>query len=332
MRRTWLNSAGLGTTVVVVTLVLYMVAAIYPFDWEWPAVPNAAEALPSGGFRFAETGIVRSRDAPSWVPAAMRTNRLEIMLRVRSFSPQQEGPARIMTLSSDLRTRNFTVGQDGSDMIFRLRTPWSSVNGTPAVQVPGLFAGDEWVDLRILIQPNELQIAAGDKVRVRRQLPPAPLELWDPSVGLALGNELTGDRPWRGEISRALIRADDSSIDYLAPGALEIPVRLWYFNDPQITPFQNLYLRDVILNLAGFVPLGLLVAMWMRERDRGAVWRPLLLVIAVSASLETLQLGFPDRNLSVNDLIFNTIGGGVGIALAYWMGRYRWVLDPRTGT
>jgi len=42
----------------------------------------------------------------------------------------QNGPARIVSFSRDSLARNFTLGQDGADIDFRLRTPISGPNGT----------------------------------------------------------------------------------------------------------------------------------------------------------------------------------------------------------
>jgi hypothetical protein len=43
----------------------------------------------------------------------------------------QTGPARIVSFSADPGTRNFTLGQEGSKIEFRLRTPVSGRNGIP---------------------------------------------------------------------------------------------------------------------------------------------------------------------------------------------------------
>ncbi|MEZ5990401.1 MAG: hypothetical protein R3F30_15055 [Planctomycetota bacterium] len=41
----------------------------------------------------------------------------------------QDGPARIVGLSVDPHTRDFTLGQEGRDLRFRVRTPWNGANG-----------------------------------------------------------------------------------------------------------------------------------------------------------------------------------------------------------
>lgn len=320
------NSVALRWGAVTVTLALYLIATLYPFDWEWPVVRNATDALPGGGVRFDGVGIARTAQAPHWVPAAIASNRLHMDMRVRATAPSQAGPARILTLSPDAKTRNLTVGQDGDALIVRLRTAWTTENGTPNIVVPGVFATDAWVDVRIDIAPGQLRIHVDDVAAVQQGLPMTPLALWSPTHALALGNEMTGDRPWLGAIARAEIRVDGERIDYVAPGALEIPTWIWFFDSARLIPLHDLWARDAVLNLVGFVPLGLLFGLLARARDpAGRVrWlRPLGLVVLVSAGVETAQVGFPDRNPSINDLIFNTAGGAIGLALAARLRRSR---------
>lgn len=60
---------------------------------------------------------------------------------VATSKPTQSGPARIISLSSDSFRRNFTLGQEKTDLVFRLRTPITGINGTNAVlSVPDVFS------------------------------------------------------------------------------------------------------------------------------------------------------------------------------------------------
>jgi hypothetical protein len=60
---------------------------------------------------------------------------------ISAHDRNQTGPARIISLSADIRRRNFTLGQDGQDLIFRLRTPLTGPNGVnPSLRVPSVFS------------------------------------------------------------------------------------------------------------------------------------------------------------------------------------------------
>jgi hypothetical protein len=295
-------------------LAIYLLAALYPFAWDPPV--NAATWQPQGGLSFPGAGLARTVDAPDWMSAALRSQRLAIHLRVRPALSQQWGPARIMTLSHDTQARNFTVAQSGDDLSLRLRTPATGPNGLPEVRVPDVFSAGEWVNLGIFIEPRALRIVIDGDRRLRRSLPAAPLARWDPDYPLALGNELTTGRPWLGEIARATISAGRQTVSYLRPAMLTTPPIFWLVEPrPALVPFVDLVPRDTIVNILGFIPLGLLLSAGAGPRGRRFPWWSLLFIAGVSLGLELLQLGFVGRTTSINDLICNTLGGALGLVL-----------------
>ncbi|HSA79641.1 MAG TPA: VanZ family protein [Geminicoccaceae bacterium] len=317
-RRAWLT---LATATV---LFAYAALLLWPYEWE-PAgyVENQAQSLPEGGIRFAGPGIARTPAPPEWVAAAMRARELEVQLEVRPLQAKQTGPARIMTLSLDHRHRDFTIAQEGAHLILRLRTPASSLNGTvddaPVARVPDVFRSMRWVTLRLRIESGQLVLSVNGEVVARRSLPADPFENWDPSYSLALGNELTNSRPWLGEIRRAVVRAGDIEVDYARSSELETPKKFWLFpSTPRLIPFQYLIPRDLILNVILFIPLGVLIGAW-RGRRAGRVGRAILLLAAISAGFEMLQLFVPGRVTSIDDVIANTLGGALGVLLVLWL-------------
>jgi len=63
-------------------------------------------------------------------PRLMETSQLTLLLRVRTARLDQSGPARIVTQSMDPSRRNWTLGQMGKRLVFRVRTPISGRNGS----------------------------------------------------------------------------------------------------------------------------------------------------------------------------------------------------------
>jgi glycopeptide antibiotics resistance protein len=59
-----------------------------------------------------------------------KTNQLSIAIWFQPANLQQDGPARIVSLSTDTDHRNFTLGQFGSKLNFRVRTPLNGLNGS----------------------------------------------------------------------------------------------------------------------------------------------------------------------------------------------------------
>ncbi len=64
-------------------------------------------------------------------------SQLTILVRMQTNNLEQTGPARIVTYSLDPFNRNFTLGQIGNTLTFRLRTPGSGSNGAN----PALYTG-----------------------------------------------------------------------------------------------------------------------------------------------------------------------------------------------
>jgi len=62
-------------------------------------------------------------------------------LMVATSDTIQTGPSRIVSLSANRYHRNFTLGQERSDLIFRLGTPLTGENGiNPQLVVPDVFS------------------------------------------------------------------------------------------------------------------------------------------------------------------------------------------------
>lgn len=64
-----------------------------------------------------------------------------LYIKAATYDLTQTGPARIISVSKDPSNRNFTLGQQRRDLIFRLRTPLTGENGTnPQMTVPAVFS------------------------------------------------------------------------------------------------------------------------------------------------------------------------------------------------
>lgn len=77
------------------------------------------------------------------------------------------------------------------------------------------------------------------------------------------------------------------------------------------------YWSDVCLNIAGFVPLGFFFTVYFSlvrpiPRPRVVV---LILGLTISLAIETAQYFLPTRDSGMNDVITNTLGTAVGVAL-----------------
>jgi VanZ family protein len=79
------------------------------------------------------------------------------------------------------------------------------------------------------------------------------------------------------------------------------------------------FLADAILNIAGFIPLGATLYIWlvyMRSHPRKyAIASTIILCFLLSFGIETIQAWLPDRRSDLLDLILNTFGAYLGVRL-----------------
>ena len=176
---------------------------------------SATRWLPGGGLELIKPTLVASGGAAGKISAAVQgSGEITIEAWVQPASTGQSGPARIVTLSSGTRTRNFTLGQDGSAYDVRLRTTDTGSNGSK----PSVTTSAGSLDTR-LTHVVYTRDASGDAVlylngrkQVRRTVS-GDVGNWDSDYRFALGNELGGNRPWLGALHRVAIyaRALDST-------------------------------------------------------------------------------------------------------------------------
>lgn len=317
-RRTLFIAALLVVTV-------YFFAGFYPFQLKTPSNnqrENGAVVSAEREFQFHAPGIAYTEKAPSWLKEAISTSRFEVSVEARSAEQEQYGPARIFTVSSDRSYRNLTVGQWGPDLSVRIRTPYTSINGTPTYLTENVFSDPYWHRIDVRIKPGSIEIRVdGDTVTIAA-MPDHPLDDWDPDYRVALGNELSGDSPWLGDIRKAVVWVGDSSFDYLAPGALVIPERFtlkdYHAWNPVAfvdAPDKGAAVQDWVVNLLGFIPFGWLVV--MLRWPRPGVVAATVLSAGISLTIELGQLlVFAGRYPSTQDIILNALGGALGAWLA----------------
>lgn len=89
----------------------------------------------------------------------------------------------------------------------------------------------------------------------------------------------------------------------------------WVEYHPEIS-----YWEDLLINIAGFIPLGFCFCAYWAQRFsiRRAAWLAILLGIAVTFTIEILQAYLPTRQSGVTDLFTNTFGTCIGAVLYGW--------------
>jgi hypothetical protein len=193
--------------------------AFYDFKGDGPVIQDHSghgnnlriadmKAVRRGGGKLEIRGKTLIRGKGKSIATALRKSRaLTIEAWLQPANKTQDGPARIVTLSRDPVNRNFTLGQDGSKFDARLRTPQTGNNGTPSLSSSGLSG-----DVQHVVFTRDRRGTTGLFVDGKKRAEgraTGDFSNWDQNFELALGNELSGDRPWLGSLYTVVIYARD---------------------------------------------------------------------------------------------------------------------------
>jgi hypothetical protein len=133
----------------------------------WTESPNRSNG---NGITFPGPGWMRSESpAGALVHRLRQSNAFTLRIDCATDDTNQEGPARVVSSSVSPYLRNFTLGQQGSDLVFRLRTPATGTNGHPLeVHVPGMFSDRNRHEILVTYDGATLAIAQARSVRLSR--------------------------------------------------------------------------------------------------------------------------------------------------------------------
>jgi len=161
--------------------------------------------LSGGGINISSSVSIASPDAAKIINACKTSNAVSVEVWLKTESVTQNGPARIVSLSSNTTNRNFTLGQENDRYDVRLRTTNTNANGTPSLTVPASTVKTE------LTHTIYTRDASGNAAIYINGVPQVVgniggnLSNWDNGYGLIIANEATGDRPWLGELYLAAV-------------------------------------------------------------------------------------------------------------------------------
>jgi hypothetical protein len=168
--------------------------------------------------------------------------------------------------------------------------------------------------------------------------------LTPPQIEIHAGRWLRGQTPVLNgdEVPAVLYRFDEGSgsiVHDRGSGSNSLLIRPRYFIlhpaflEPLWKPFRSRwdgwmtrsYWSDVIINIVGFIPFGFFFALRfsLSPAIRSPRMMALLLGVAISLAIETLQYFLPTRDSSMTDLLNNSIGTAIGVAFCRpsWMHR-----------
>ena len=142
--------------------------------------------------------LARDADGPL-LDACKKANQLTIEATVRTDNLRQAGPARIISFSSDTRSRNFTLGQDRDKLILRLRTPRTGSNGSKPQHTLSRLAAGRTYHVIVTYRPGRLICYLDGKAVFSSGDNWGDFSNWQPHH-LLFGDEYSGGRDWSGRV------------------------------------------------------------------------------------------------------------------------------------
>jgi VanZ family protein len=180
---------------------------LWPFDFVFSYKNNARWIKNSDGIEFLKKGQALSNSSTQDLFDRLeKGNGLTLEMWLQPENLSQAGPARIFSYSKDPWLRNFTVGQSRNNLVVRIRTTNTDLNGTkPELIVENAFNDKELKHLVIMYDFLEQRVYINGEQRVQSKVLKGNFSNWDPSCRLAIGNETIGNRPWKGKVYYAAI-------------------------------------------------------------------------------------------------------------------------------
>jgi hypothetical protein len=286
---------------------------LWPFDFIFKVKNHAHWIENSKGIELLRTGkAVSNSSTQEFFDRLVKGSGLTLEVWLETEDLDQSGPARIISYAINKELCNFILGQAWDKLIVRLRTTKTSFKGTaPHLVIPDTFTSHRLKHIVIMYDYSEQRIYINGEQRVRSNVLKGDFSNWDASCKLVIGNEVTGDRPWRGKIyyiaifDRALTEQEIRQ-NYLSGFQSEIntcpsvllgkasmkhtglktknPVTKYLFNEGK---------GDMIHDSgSGLIPVNLFIPNYISHKKE---------------PLFTLSIGFLKRNYRFSDLIINVL-------------------------
>lgn len=353
-------------TCIVIIAYLFVLAYFAFRPFQRIAVPSShsTPAAWDGRAGHVEPGMalgVNRRDTVQMRKALATSGRMSLEVVLRTDSLRQSGPARIISFSRDKMYRNFTLAQEGNALVFRLRTTETDPNAVlSSLIVPGVFESTNQVQhLIVTYDGARLLLFQDGKPRAESSELQGDFSDWGRNHALLIGDEPNGGNAWSGCIERftifdrALTDADVSEFQrgHTVPGAILSRDFRILKNSSSGMPtgvqrfkFRNLFiitdpsaytLGDCIFNVAGFVPLGIIVYILLpipieSRKVLAVIILPVITGLLLSAFIEWSQRSIPGRVPCAVDLVYNLTGTLLGSLIA-WLAFSRFELNWMKG-
>lgn len=339
------------TALFISIIILFLYAGLRPFNF----FPSNQVKADKQGLQFGPRGIAYSKDVVQRADARGLT--LSFSLTFLTL-PSGSIP-RILCLTNDKGDELFSIGQWKKSIIFRAqkRTDFRA----PALETStgSLFEVGQTADIAISSGAEKANIFVnGNLVRQSNELAGLATILQN-GFRLVVGNGPMGTQSWKGIVHSIIVYDRESSdgiisrdihpiLSYsLADKEPHLVQNSADLNNPLIIPkaFRGIkreflvpiwaierspsLAADMIINLAGFVPFGIVAFLFFRQSRRhfSSFLLGLTSGIAMSLFIEVLQVFLPGRTSQMTDLLLNSLGTLIGVIAG--IAAYKWIFEFR---
>jgi hypothetical protein len=166
------------------------------------ADPANVTWLPGGGISIDAPTIIESSSKAQKIRDAVKyTEEITIEAWVKCANITQSGPARIVTFSKDGYERNFTLAQEQKEFRVRLRTDETTENGMPEFRTGAGNVNTSALQHVVYTRNDQgREKLFIDGKLVKKGTREGHFDKWKKDWYFGIGNELTKDRSWLGEV------------------------------------------------------------------------------------------------------------------------------------
>ena len=328
-------------------LIFYLLAVVFACLWPfnfWQS--NLVSWNPGSGLHFNEPSTVYSTGP---LTKLQGLKQFTLLLHLSSRLPDEA--SWIVSYGLDLEQFGFMLGQRWGQLVFELKSNDPQKRARLFVESPFDNSGRAWI---AVTYDGTRLTAFSNGEKKRENIAPAvdPVN-WKEDFPLVFGSGTNGKFAWTGTMyGFALLNRAASPEELMKPESLfaaPAPLLRYSFREgsgftifdsgvppshtlviprkfsPYVRPtlmspvsywFPRPLLSDVILNIVGYIPLGILLASLYAPGQRMKMWMIIVLSsLALSVGLEVAQSFLSSRWSSVSDVLANTAGGILGAVL-----------------
>lgn len=167
---------------------------------------NAVAWKADGKYRLKDSASLQAAKPAEAIARAIRkSGEFTLSAWITPADTKQKGPARIVSISRGSSERNLTLGQEGDRYEVRVRAKGTGKNGTTGWRTNGGTVKTERTHVMVVFEKSgQARVFLDGKEAATKKLP-GDLRDWRDDFLLVLGNETSGDRPWRGTFHEVAI-------------------------------------------------------------------------------------------------------------------------------